>query len=31
MKEFIKLHKSGKLDWEETGLLSNLAEDQNLK
>lgn len=28
MKEFIKLYKSGKIDWEETGLLSNLAEDQ---
>lgn len=28
MKEFIKLHKSGKLDWEETGFLSNLSEDQ---
>lgn len=28
MKEIIKLYKSGKVDWEETGLLSNLAEDQ---
>jgi hypothetical protein len=28
MKEFIKLYKSGKLDWEETGFLSNLADDQ---